>query len=298
MRMDGDLYPNSENLNARSEFPLLVLEVKDDVPTPPNPGFGIMHWHHDLQVIYVRTGRIELATLEGRLQVSAGEAVVVNTGVVHRIVREAGAAYASLIFPLTLLANQVDGPIRRAIARIAGNAGAPIIALAQRSAWHDEAIGCVLRALSAWQNGADATDELAAYHAFVALHELFLLLVEHIEASDPKPATVTNERMRAFLPFIAERYAEPISLADIAGAADVSESECLRCFRESLQTTPYRYLLDYRLERAAELLENGNETVAGIAAATGFNQPSHFAKLFRERTGLSPRAYRKAHRDA
>ena len=78
-------------------------------------------------------------------------------------------------------------------------------------------------------------------------------------------------RMQQFLRCIEQRYPEDLTLEDIAQSASVSKSECLRCFQMTLQTTPYKYLMEYRLSKAAELLEK-----------TGCSPPltPHFPILF------------------
>ena len=55
---------NSVNLNADTGFPYLVLDVVNDRSYPKNPGFLVMHWHEDLQFIYVLEGEIEVRTLD------------------------------------------------------------------------------------------------------------------------------------------------------------------------------------------------------------------------------------------
>ena len=77
-----------------------------------------------------------------------------------------------------------------------------------------------------------------------------------------------------------------------ARAASLSVSECLRCFHAGLGTTPYRYLMDVRLERAARLLVETDLPVATVATRVGFRDASYFARQFRRCTGLSPRQYR------
>lgn len=57
-------YINSINLKSNSDFPYLVLNVINDSSFPRNPGFQVMHWHEDLQFIYVLDGEIEVKTLE------------------------------------------------------------------------------------------------------------------------------------------------------------------------------------------------------------------------------------------
>ena len=67
-------YINSVNLNAGSDFPYLVLNVVNDQSYPRNPGFQVMHWHEDLQFIYVLDGEIELKTLDASVRADQGPA--------------------------------------------------------------------------------------------------------------------------------------------------------------------------------------------------------------------------------
>lgn len=57
--------------------------------------------------------------------------------------------------------------------------------------------------------------------------------------------------------------------------------------------TPYRYLMEYRLSKAAERLRQTDVPIAIIAVESGFSHLSHFGKCFREKTGMSPSEYRK-----
>jgi len=61
-------------------------------------------------------------------------------------------------------------------------------------------------------------------------------------------------------------------------------------------TPPYQYLMEYRLAKAAQLLKDTDLPIGEVAAGVGFQQMSHFGKCFREKTGLSPRDYRKQSR--
>ena len=51
---------NSINLNAGTDFPYLVLEIINEQSFPRNPGFQVMHWHEDVQFIYVLEGKISV----------------------------------------------------------------------------------------------------------------------------------------------------------------------------------------------------------------------------------------------
>ena len=102
--------------------------------------------------------------------------------------------------------------------------------------------------------------------------------------------------MQNFLQYIEENYTENISLEELSKSANVSKSECLRCFKKSLNTTPYKYIMEYRLSKAANMLRYSDKPIGNIAIDVGFNQMSHFGKCFKEKTGYSPKQYRNLYK--
>lgn len=84
-----------------------------------------------------------------------------------------------------------------------------------------------------------------------------------------------------------EQFAEPIDLAFLATRAHLSPFHFHRLFRQQVGMPPHRYLVERRLERAAELLRSGL-TATEAGAAVGYAGPSHFAAAFRRRFGLPP----------
>lgn len=130
-----------------------------------------------------------------------------------------------------------------------------------------------------------------------ALSRLAFLLVSHCppERTEYSERILrTGVRMRTMLTYIQENVQAELTVADIAGSAAVGESECLRCFRALLGTTPIRYVRQLRLQRAAELLETTELPISEIAARCGFQDLSYFSKCFREAMGCAPRRYRGA----
>ena len=102
-------------------------------------------------------------------------------------------------------------------------------------------------------------------------------------------------RIKAMLLYIESHYSERISIDTLAREALLSQSEALRCFHTVLNTTPSKYIQQYRLEKAAALLKKSDLTTTEIAMECGFQSSSYFIKTFRAYTGFAPRAYRKAH---
>ena len=94
--------------------------------------------------------------------------------------------------------------------------------------------------------------------------------------------------------YIGERYREPLSVAEIAQAAEVSERECYRLFQESLHQTPIAFVQQYRLQQATALLTGGNGTITQIAQRVGFDSTAYFSKVFRRMYGMTPMQMRKS----
>jgi len=87
-----------------------------------------------------------------------------------------------------------------------------------------------------------------------------------------------------------------MSLDDLAGRAFLSRRQFTRDFRAETGTSPGRWLLDKRLEKAAQLLELGDRPIERIADDTGFATPAAFREHFKRRTGVTPSSYRSRYR--
>ena len=101
------------------------------------------------------------------------------------------------------------------------------------------------------------------------------------------------ERMRRALTFIEERYADRMTLADIAASTMLSEGECCRLFRRMLRTTPMEYTISCRIRESLALLAAGRLSVTEIAQRTGFSGSSYFTETFRRFMGMTPSEYRR-----
>ncbi|HEX5016941.1 MAG TPA: AraC family transcriptional regulator [Actinomycetes bacterium] len=88
------------------------------------------------------------------------------------------------------------------------------------------------------------------------------------------------------------RYAEPLTIDDLAAAASLSRAHFTREFRRVFGETPYSYLLTRRLERAAALLRGTDYTVADICMKVGLTSVGSFTTSFTKRYGMTPTEYR------
>lgn len=96
--------------------------------------------------------------------------------------------------------------------------------------------------------------------------------------------------------YLERRFAESIRLGELARRLAVSERTLIRRFREALDQTPLSYLQNLRIEAARTLLETSNQSVEEVVHAVGYLDSSSFVRLFRDRIGLTPAAYRRKFR--
>jgi AraC family transcriptional regulator len=93
--------------------------------------------------------------------------------------------------------------------------------------------------------------------------------------------------------FIRNNLTREICTASLAQIAGLSIGHFNRAFRESFGMSPKQYVIEQRVDRAAELLEKTYEDVAYIAMATGFASASHLGLHFKRRMGVSPIMHRR-----
>lgn len=86
------------------------------------------------------------------------------------------------------------------------------------------------------------------------------------------------------------RYAEPLTVDDLAAAAGLSRAHFSRAFRRAFGESPHQYLLTRRLERAAALLRTTDRSVAEVCLAVGLQSLGSFTTSFKRMFGMTPTA--------
>lgn len=105
-------------------------------------------------------------------------------------------------------------------------------------------------------------------------------------------AGISNAKLIAAIARMEACLESPVGLGDIADWVQVSERQLERLFRTHLGTTPSRYYLELRLQRARLLIRQTSMPILQIAVACGFTSASHFAKCYRQVFNRSPRIER------
>ena len=95
-------------------------------------------------------------------------------------------------------------------------------------------------------------------------------------------------RLKRVLDYIGDQLADDLSLPQLAAVAGMSPHYFAELFRLSTGHTPHQYVLLQRIERAKQSLRDSARSVIEAGLDAGFQNPSHFARVFRKFVGTSP----------
>lgn len=132
-------------------------------------------------------------------------------------------------------------------------------------------------------------DELAP----LAVEGLVLeLLVEASRGASSDGAGARPAWLAQVRDLIHENLDEPLTLSSIARQVGVHPAHLARTFRARYHRPIGDYVRRLRIERAARELADESATIAEIGARSGFCDQSHFSRVFRKHTGMTPSAFR------
>jgi AraC-like DNA-binding protein len=131
------------------------------------------------------------------------------------------------------------------------------------------------------------------------LHALAALPAERVRplasADYAQPVGVADHRAGLVLQYISARFREPMTQAEVAQLIGCSPQAFARFFRRITGRSFTRYVQAMRVAEACRLLIDTGQPVTEVAFRSGFQNLSHFNRVFREQTRCTPSAYRRRH---
>lgn len=115
-----------------------------------------------------------------------------------------------------------------------------------------------------------------------------------------KSAAALNEEnlspiVKRAIRYIKEHYAEGVSIKEFCSSLNINAAYLGYLFKKETGMFFNNYLVEFRMDKAIDLLCNTGEKIADIAEMTGYTTTSHFIVTFKKKTGLSPLKYREEH---
>ncbi|KAB7729276.1 helix-turn-helix domain-containing protein [Rudanella paleaurantiibacter] len=124
--------------------------------------------------------------------------------------------------------------------------------------------------------------------------ELLALQLRSYDGSDPQPAPTEaphpdTPKLHEVLALLQDQYTSPPTLGELSRAVGLNEYKLKKGFKQLFNDSIYGWVLNYRLERAYELLKTGQHSVSEVAYTVGYQHPAHFTTAFRKKYGMPPR---------
>ena len=243
--------------------------------------------HPGFEISWVESGRLTYVVGRRQIELGRGDGILVPPEVEHetdfvgptqgRSLKLAGELFGRVIGAVGASGSSVGGDARLEPGPLSSRATA-LAQLLYRQALVPTEV-----------DRAAGVDRALAVEA-IAESLVLELLQRRREQADGR-APNGDPRVARARRLIEQRYAEPLTIDELAAVAGMSRYHFSRRFHAATGKSPYRYLVQIRLERAAALLRAGQHNVTQAAMAVGFSEIGRFCRVFRDYAGCTPGEY-------
>ena len=285
MKHDGY---NEFRQRGRFDFPIEFHHVARHHPRFYMP----YHWHMEYEIDLVVRGSVTLTLNESQVHAKAGDIIFIRDGVVHGGHPETtDTIYDCIVFDMKkMLAgshtfqDRIEDVLKHVtlINKYLPASTPDIPRLIQH----------LFRSIKEEHTGYElvVTGLLYTFLGFIFQQGLY-----HEAASLPlrehRRKRITQ--LKQTFQLIDSQYQQPLTLTDLAQAANLSPNYFCRFFQKITHHSPIDYLNRYRIEMACLKLTHTNDSITEIAFSCGFNDVSYFIRLFRRYKETSPRKYKQ-----
>ena len=270
------------------EFPITYFH--DELVTLPDWA-GPLHWHPDFEVATAECKALDYQVGEHHIILEAGDSIFVNGNMLHRIKQLSGDVpdpMPNIVFSGTLVAPETSTIYQKYIQPIVQCDSLPFIVFRYRDGSHSE-INCLIKDIYRQMNEKKDCYELAIQRNINRIFEYIACNFTELPKVQATRIQINNQiRLQKMLTYIYENYAGPVTLENIAKAANISRSEAGRCFRSYMGCSPIDALIQYRLQTARRLLNKKTLSLQEISFACGFNSVNYFSRQFKKTYGYTP----------
>lgn len=250
------------------------------------------HWHGAFELFYMAQGELQYSTPGGNCLLRAGEAGLVNSGVLHKTqpdLKTGEVVQLLHLFDPFFLCDSPGGRMAQKFVFPVLGSGMEMITVSGRSEEETLLLGKIRDSFQ--------LDETAPFYEITlraVLSDIWSgILRLYPDLLEGKPRRGKDDGLKKMMIYVHDHFHERILSSDLAKAAYISERECYRLFRDRLHCSPGEYVQNCRLQAACEMLRNSEESIANVAEACGFGNSSHFGRVFLEMFECTPGTYRE-----
>ena len=239
----------------------------------------------------MQSGEVQCCIGKDDFSLPAGSGLFINTKIIHQLAAKQPTLIPNIVFSPLLLASE-ESLIYQQYIKPVLTSDVGFLVFEPYTLWHKEILSLL--------NQVFETQEQANFRELTIIRlltSIWELLYGNMESMFLQRQTVKRNsdmsRLQMMMSFIHSHYADQIQLDVIADFAHVSKNTCMQIFKNGIRQSPISYLIQYRLKKAAKLLETTEMKVTAISEQCGFYDAPYFCRKFKEVYGISPIEYRK-----
>lgn len=274
------------------EFPLEIIEQYTDEQKPLV--YSEPHWHELAEILIVEEGELLLQMGEKGITMLPGDVCLINQYGIHstRSMKTPMKGHVIFFSPDLLVNSKSTHDDERLIKNIICGERCYYLPASIREKARDDIWPLLMRIIKL------VKEKEPGYTLFVKAN--LLSFFGHLihdsdgfhEYANPNQR-LQRERLDAILQFLESNYTNRITLNQIAASINVSPFRFCHIFRELTGHSFSRYLLQYRIAKAQEMLTKERTSITEIAMNCGFNNISYFNHIFKRTTGCTPGQFRR-----
>ncbi len=256
-----------------------------------NYGFEC-HWHDGVELLYVLDGEMEHSVNGESFIMREGDFMFVNAGSIHEghATEKKRGKYMTVSFLTTLLSPEEHGRVaEKYFGSVMSAENFPLLYLPCES---ENAVKLIRLCDEVCRLNKERSDcyELEIKAALFKVWAILFSEASKKESAHKSPVSI--DRIKKAVEYIGGNYQNKIGLEEIAAECNISKSEFCRSFKKAMRRTPFDYIMDLRVRKSIELLEEG-KSVTEAALSSGFFDSSYYTKMFKRYMNCTPREYVK-----
>jgi AraC-like DNA-binding protein len=245
------------------------------------------HWHKEYEIVRVLKGTFPLSLGGYLYHISAGECIIIPSGVIHGGTPQ-DCWYECVLFDPAILevgSNHISTPL---LQRIISREEIPELFVWPAGSM----IASIAGHLSEIMTSRPPGYELAAQGYFYLIFSE-LIRSEVLVPAEKEKLNPSGKSVKKVLDYISEHYVEQIRLEDMASLAGMNPNYFCGLFKSFTGQSPLSYLNYYRIECASEMLAARDITIPEAAEQCGFRDVGYFTRCFKKQKGMTPSKYMK-----
>lgn len=260
-----------------------------------------LHWHKELQLCLILTGRVRFSTNQKEVEAGAGDVIFINSQVIHSATSisndEEEASYCCINFAYEMVGG-FHGSLmeRNFVLPFLRNEQNDFLLISEKSeeGLLEEISSKMLHIRKLFKE----TEPERYFDIFAELVLIWKELVRWLHKTEDQPSTrrpEDYETSREVISYIEKNLGEKLTLDLIAKEVCLSKWECSRRFKRIAGESVWSYLISARMAKAVELLLYSRKSVERIGFEVGFPNVNLFIRQFKKEFRTTPGQFRKNH---